>query len=285
MNSPIIARPVSSDLQPRVEQAEAAGLAYRQAGPADGPPVLLLHGYPESSYMWRHLLPPLAYAGRRAIAPDLAGFGDSPADRPGTWERHVESIERFRRELGIERVALVVHDWGGLIGLRWACDHPNLVEALAISSTGFFPDGRWHGLAEAIREEGTGEELMASMTREGFAGMFRQASRWIGDDALDEYWKAYSDEGRRHNQLDLYRSGDFEKLEPYRDCLAELGVPVLLVWGENDEFAPVAGAHRFQSELPETELVLIEDAGHFVFEDAAERCTSAVAGFLGRAAS
>ena len=88
-------------------------------------------------------MPALADAGWRALAPDLAGFGDSEPDPPGTWERHVESIERFRSELGIERCVLVVHDWGGLIGLRWACEHPEAIEALVISSTGFFPDGKW----------------------------------------------------------------------------------------------------------------------------------------------
>src|SRR4051794_28570164 len=128
---------------------EAAGLAYRAAGPDDGPAALLVHGYPESSYMWRGVLPALGEAGWRAVAPDLAGFGDSPADPPGTWERHVESLERLRSELGLERVLLVVHDWGGLIGLRWACDHPGAAGALVLSNTGFFPDGKWHGLADA----------------------------------------------------------------------------------------------------------------------------------------
>ena len=69
----------------------AAGLAYREAGPSDGPVALLLHGYPESSYMWREVLSALAGAGWRAVAPDLAGMGDSPPDPPGTWERHAET--------------------------------------------------------------------------------------------------------------------------------------------------------------------------------------------------
>ena len=77
--------------------ARAAGLAYRQQGPADGPPVLLVHGYPESSYMWNHALQALGDAGMRAIAPDLAGYGDSEPDPPGTWERHVESLRASRR--------------------------------------------------------------------------------------------------------------------------------------------------------------------------------------------
>ena len=253
-------------------------MRHREAG--DGPVVLLVHGFPESSYMWRDLLPRVADAGWRAVAPDLAGFGDSEPDPPGTWERHVEALETFRRELGIERCVLVVHDWGGLIGLRWACEHPEAVQALVISATGFFPDGKWHGMATAMRTPGTGEELVAALDRDGFAGVLRAASSGITDDAVDEYWKALGDDVRRHGLLELYRSGDFEKLRDYR--LADLDVPVLLLWGENDEFAPVAGANRFERELPDTELVVVEGAGHFVFEDAPERCAEAVTSFLAR---
>jgi haloalkane dehalogenase len=255
-------------------------LAHREAGPADAPVALLLHGYPESSYMWRDLMPALAEAGRRSVAPDLAGFGDSEPDPPGSWERHVESVERFRSELGIERCVLVVHDWGGLIGLRWACEHPDAVEALVISSSGFFADGKWHGMASAMRAPGVGEQLVDGLDRDGFAAVLRSASAGFPDDAIDEYWKAFADETRRRGQLELYRSGDFEKLAGYR--LADLAVPVLLVWGEKDEFAPVAGAHRFERELPDTELVVIEGAGHFVWEDAPERCAAAVTAFLTR---
>jgi haloalkane dehalogenase len=255
-------------------------LAHREAGPADARVALLLHGYPQSSYMWRELMPELAAAGWRAVAPDLAGFGESEPDPPGTWERHVESVERFRSVHGIDRCVPVVHDWGGLIGLRWACEHPDAVEALVISSTGFFPDGKWHGMATALRTPGTGEQLVEQLDRDGFASMLRGASGAFGDDAIDEYWKAFAGAARRRGHLELYRSGDFEKLAGYR--LADLGVPVLLVWGETDEFAPLAGARRFQRELPDTELVVAEGAGHFVWEDAPERCAEAVTAFLER---
>jgi haloalkane dehalogenase len=253
-------------------------LAHREAGAADAPVALLLHGYPQSSYMWRDLLPALAAAGWRAVAPDLAGFGDSEPDPPGTWERHLESVERFRRELGIERCVPVMHDWGGLIGLRWACEHPEAVAGLVISSSGFFPDGRWHGMATAMRTPGTGEQLVQGLDRDGFASVLRGAGRAFGDDAVDEYWKAFADPVRRRGHLELYRSGDFGKLAGYR--LADLEVPVLLVWGEHDQFAPLAGAHRFERELPDTELVVVEGAGHFVWDEAPERCAAAVASFL-----
>jgi len=258
----------------------AARLAYREAGPPDGPVALLLHGFPESSYLWRHLLPALADAGWRAIAPDFAGFGESDPDLPGTWERHVESLERFRNELGIERCVPVVHDWGGLIGLRWACEHPEAVRALVISSTGFFADGRWHGMAEAMRAPGTGEQLLESIDRDGFAGLLRGLSPAFDDAAIEQYWTSLADPVRRRGVLDLYRSGDFEKLAGYR--LADLDVPALIVWGASDEFAPVGGAHRFERELSRTELVVLEDAGHFVWEEAPERSAEAVTGFLAR---
>jgi haloalkane dehalogenase len=258
----------------------AAGLSYRDSGPADGPVALMLHGYPESSFMWAEVMPAVADAGWRAVAPDFAGFGDSPPDPPGTWEHQIEALERFRRELGIERCVPVVHDWGGLIGLRWACDHPDAVRALVISSTGFFPDGKWHGMAKALREPHTGEQMIGAVDRATFAEVMRQSIARIDDEAIDEYWKAYADDTRRRGQLELYRSGDFSKLEEYD--LATLDVPVLLLWGEHDEFAPVAGAHRFERTLPATELVVIEGAGHFVWEDAPADCAAALTGFLAR---
>jgi haloalkane dehalogenase len=258
----------------------AAGLSYRETGSADAPVVLLLHGFPASSFMWSDVMPALADAGWRAVAPDFAGYGDSEPDPPGTWERHMQSIESFRRELGIESCVLVVHDWGGLIGLRWACEHPDVVRALLISSTGFFPDGKWHGMAKALREPHTGEQMIGAIDRATFANVMRQSMAGVSDEALDEYWKAYTSAARRRSQLELYRSGDFSKLEEYD--LATLHVPVLLVWGERDEFAPVAGAHRFERELPDTELVVIEGTGHFVWDEAPRGCAEALTGFLAR---
>ena len=156
-------------VRPMVKRA--GEIAYREVngeagGDRESLPVLLLHGYPQTSFMWRHLMDALAASGRRAIAPDLPGYGDSPLTNDGTWESHVGAIEAFRQDLGLERVALVVHDWGGLIGMRWACDHPQAAGALALSGTGFFPDGKWHGLGEALRTEGAGEAVVDAIDRE-----------------------------------------------------------------------------------------------------------------------
>ena len=259
-------------------------LQHREAGTRGDPAVLLVHGYPQSSYMWRGVLPVLAAAGFHAVAPDLAGFGDSePGADGGAWEHHVEALERFRRAQGLERVALVVHDGGGLIGLRWACDHPGAAWALGISDTGFFADGRWHGLARTMQTEGKGEELIDGMAEEGFAAMLVQTSSGIGEADAREYFKAFADEPRRRGQLELYRSGDFSQLARYEGCLAGLGVPTLLLWGEDDPFAPVTGAERFLREIPGAELEVIEGTGHFVVDEAPQRYGELLAGFLTRA--
>lgn len=257
-------------------------LSFRQEGEPTQGDVLLLHGFPESSYMWRELLGPIAAAGWRATAPDLAGFGDSPVDPPGTWTRHVESVERFRAEAGLqEPLVLVVHDWGGLIGLRWACDHPEAVRALAISDTGFFSDGKWHDLAAAMRTPGTGEELVANMDREGLGAALRALSAGMTDEAIDDYARCLEDDARKANVLELYRSGQFEELDAYEGRLGALDVPTLVLWGEDDPFAPVASAERFVREIPSSRLSVVEGAGHFVFADAPQRCADELVSFLG----
>jgi haloalkane dehalogenase len=260
----------------------AAGLAYRVAGDSAGRASLLVHGYPESSYMWRYVVGALADAGWSAFAPDLPGYGDSEPDPPATWERHVEAIERFVSGLGLGPVALVMHDWGVMIGLRWACDHPGSVSALCISDGGFFTDRRWHDLAEAMRTPGEGERLLDSYTRAGFGEALRQFCGSMSEEVVDEYWKAFADQARRAGHLELYRSGDFEKLLPYDGCVAALGVPALILWGEQDRFASVRMAHRFHGELPGSELAIFDGAGHFVWEDAPERSARALVEFLDR---
>lgn len=262
--------------------ARAGGLAYREAGASSDPAVLLVHGYPESSYMWRDALPALAGAGWRALAPDLPGYGDSAPDPPATWERHTQALGRFVEELDPGPVALVTHDWGVMIGLRWACEHPDAVSALVISDGGFFSDRRWHDLANVMRTPGEGEQLIRAYTYEGFQAAMHAVSSGISEEAVDEYWKAFADDTRRLGQLELYRSGDFDKLVPYEGRVAALDVPALILWGADDRFAGVAMAQRFHEELPGSELAVLDDAGHFVWEDEPQRTTAALVDFLGR---
>lgn len=259
-------------------------IAYREQRPdgwaAGDPSALLVHGWPESSYMWRELMPVVVEAGYRAVAPDLPGYGDSEPDPPGSWEHHTEALDRFSRAVGLERPVLVVHDWGTMIGLRWACDRGDAVSGLVISDGGFFSDRRWHDLANVLRTPGEGEAFIEGFTRDAFDGALRAASPAMTDAALDEYWKAFADPVRRAGSLELYRSGDFDKLEPYEGRVAGLGVPALIVWGAEDRFAGVRMAHRFHEEIDGSELLVIEGAGHFVWEDEPERAGRATERFL-----
>ena len=265
------------------ELKRAAGLAYRESLPAGDPgprPVLCIHGFPETSYMWRELMDAASEAGHRVLAPDMPGSGDSPAEAPNTWERLVEALERFVATLALEPVVLVVHDWGGLIGLRWACDNPERVAATVISDTGFFADGRWSGMAKGLRAPGTGEEMLDGLDRESFGQLMATSSEGMDEGAMDEYWRSLGTPEGRAAQLEMYRSGDFAELAPYEGALGRMARPPLLLWAEDDPIAPVAGANRLQAEIPDAELEVVEGSGHFLYSDAPARCSVAVTDFL-----
>lgn len=256
--------------------------SYREAEPEgeqSGPPVLLIHGFPESSRMWEPLMADLAAHGRRCLAPDLYCLGDSDDPGPATFERNLEAVGTFHSEMELEEVELVVHDWGGFVGLAWAVENPECVASLVISDAGFFSDGRWHGIAEALRGE-QGEEIIEQLDRDGFAGLLGADGAPFEDETIDAYWHPFAEGRGRQATLEFYRSMDFSKLIPYEDGLAELGVPVLLLWGAEDKFAPLSGAERFRREIPGAELLVIDGAGHFVYDEEAGRCSDAIVDFL-----
>ena len=264
------------------ELRRSGAISYREAAPPgteSGDPVLLAHGFPESSRMWAPLMGALSEAGRRCVAPDLYCLGDSDDPGPATFERNLEAFTALHAELDLGRVAVVVHDWGGFIGLAWACEHPDLVSALVISDTGFFSDGKWHGLAQAMRGE-QGEKLVAALDRDGFAALLRGDGADFSDEDLDAYWAPFEQRRGREATLEFYRSMDFEKLAPYQGKLGNLGVPTLLLWGAEDQFARLASAHRFAREIPGAELAALDGTGHFVFDQEPGATTARVVEFL-----
>ena len=229
--------------------------------------------------MWVPLMDALTAQGRRCVAPDLYCLGDSDDPGPATFERNLEAFRALHAELDLGRVALVVHDWGAFVGLAWACENPELVSALVIADSGFFSDGKWHGMAEMLRSP-QGEDVMAAIDREGFAGLIRADGADFTEEDVDAYWHPFANGRGREATLEFYRSMDFEKLAPYDGKLATLGVPTLLLWGAEDGFAPIAGAHRFEREIPNARLVAIEGAGHFVFDQEREQTVREVCSFL-----
>ena len=266
-----------------IELRRSGPLAYREAvpdGAESGPPVVLVHGFPESSLMWEPLMAALAERGRRSVAPDLYCLGASEDPGPATFERNLDAFTELVDELGLGRCALVVHDWGGFIGLAWASSHPESVAALVISDTGFFADGKWHGMAEAVRGDrgrGAGRARSTATPSPGCSAPAAPSSTRRRSTPTGRRSPTGAAARRRSSSIARWTS---RSSSPTRASSAALGVPTLLLWGADDPFAPLAGAHRFEREIPGAELVAIEGAGHFVFDQEPERTTGAVVDFL-----
>lgn len=240
-----------------------AEASYRDEG--EGEPVLYLHGFPSSSYLWRHVMEEVS-EGYRTLAPDYPGFGDSALNGPHTWQAFVEWTDELVDQLEIAPVHLGVHDWGGLIGLAWACLHPEKVGSLLITDTSFRAKDRWHAAAAQWRTPGVGESLIGEMTMDGFRS-FVGSFTSLDETTLAEYWKGLSTPERRAAKLEMYRSLEFEMFEPLEPKLPDVAPGrVLVVWGELDPVLPTKWAFRFGHKLG-ADVKIMEGAGHFLQEE------------------
>jgi haloalkane dehalogenase len=240
---------------------------YLDYGKLDAPVVLLLHGFPESSLLWGEAVLAIQKAGFRAIAPDLPGFGESEAfHEPSTWERYGEFISEFTDELSIMQFHLVTHDWGALIGTRWACTLPGRVQSLIISDATFSPDFVWHKDALIIRSLGGGEQWVAYLkSKLVFEGFMKKSVPNVSEAIVEDFYKLFSDPIKEKITLELYRSGDMDKLEIYRGRLAEfLSMPITIIFGEHDSFIhPELGLKLKNEELHHASFHIIPGVGHF----------------------
>lgn len=256
-------------MTPTVQTVEIGGrvAAFREKG--DGDSILYLHGFPTSGYLWRHVME-VTSERYRAVACDFPGFGDSEVmERPHTWENLIDWLDSFVDAAGLAPVHLGVHDWGGLIGLAWACRHPMKVSSLLITNTSFRAKDRWHALAQQWREPGVGEEMIGDITFDGFSNLVGVISS-VPEDALQEYWKGMATPERRAAKLQMYRSLDFEMLAPLEPLLPDVASGrVLVVWGGGDPFLSTKLGFRFGARLG-CDVTVIDDAGHFLQEDRGE---------------
>lgn len=236
-------------------------------GLINAPAVLFLHGFPESSLLWGEIVTSVQKAGYRAIAPDLPGFGQSEAfNEPSTWERYMEFISDFIEELSLEQFHLVTHDWGSLIGSRWACSNPELVRSLIIADATYSPDFVWHKDALIMRSLGGGEQFIEYLKNKSvFEGFIKKSIPNISQAIVEDFYKLFSDPTRIKIALELYRSGDMDKLEVYRGRLAEfLSMPVSIIFGEHDSYIlPEYGRKLKEEELHHAYFHIIPGAGHF----------------------
>ncbi|WNG17684.1 alpha/beta fold hydrolase [Cystobacter fuscus] len=267
---------------------------YREAGPADAPVVVLLHGYPSSSHMYRNLIPALADR-YHVIAPDLPGFGLSamPSREAFTYSfaSYAELIDALLEQLGARRYALYVMDYGAPTGFRLALRHPERVAALITQNGNAYEEGLqafWDPIkalwADNSREHR--DAVRPFMTLEGTRSQYVNGVKDVS--RLDPAaWL--------HDQFFLDRPGNIEiQLEliyDYRNNVAlypkfqeffrTYQPPTLIVWGANDNIFPAEGAKAFLRDLPNAELHLL-DSGHFALEDKADEIVPLMRDFLAR---
>lgn len=257
--------------------------------------MVLLHGFPTSSHMFRHLIPALADR-YHVIAPDHIGFGQSampsPQDFPYTFEALTQVTSDLLEQLGVDRFAMYVQDYGAPIGWRLALQAPDRVTAIVTQNGNAYVEGFvkpfWDGVFAYA--EAPGPETEAPMR----GALTPEITRWqyvngVADPSL------VSPDNWVHDQALLDRPGNDEiQLRLFRDYPTNVDlypkvhqyfrdsqVPVLAVWGANDEIFGPAGAEAFRQDLPQAEIHLLE-SGHFALESHLENITQYIRDFLGR---
>jgi pimeloyl-ACP methyl ester carboxylesterase len=274
-------------------QVDGVRVFYREAGPADAPVLLLLHGFPSASHMFRDLIPLLA-DDFRLIAPDLPGFGQSempPRDAfDYTFDNLARVIGRFTEVIGLQRFAVYVFDYGAPTGFRLAAEHPDRVAAIISQNGNAYEEGLSEGWApiRAYWEDpspANREALRALLAPETTVWQYTNG---VADEtavspdgySLDNFYLARP--GADEAQLDLF--GDYKSnvaLYPsFQEYFRTYAPPTLAVWGRNDPFFLPAGAEAFKRDNPNAEVRLL-DTGHFALETHAAEIATAIRTFLG----
>ena len=268
---------------------------YREAGSTDGPVLLLLHGFPSSSHMFRDLIPRLADQFR-LIAPDFPGFGQS--DMPGrdvfgyTFDKIAGVIDRFTEVLGLQRFGIYVFDYGAPTGFRLAARHPERIAALISQNGNAYEEGLSDGWAPIRaywedRSPANREALRTFLAPETTLWQYTHGApdpELISPDgySLDNFYLARP--GADEVQLDLF--GDYKsnvELYPsFQEYFRTYTPPTLAVWGRNDPFFLPAGAEAFKRDIADAEVRFF-DTGHFALETHADEIAAAIRTFLAKA--
>jgi pimeloyl-ACP methyl ester carboxylesterase len=268
---------------------------YREAGPREAPVVVLLHGFPTSSHMFRHLIPALADR-YHVIAPDHIGFGYSSApslgEFPYTFEALTDITAGLLDHLGIARYALYVQDYGAPIGWRLATRFPEKISAIITQNGNAYTDGFveafWDGLFAYASAPGPDTEPLVR------GALTLESTRWqylngVPDESLvsPDTWTLdqtlLNRPGNDEIQLRLFRDypTNVDLYPAVHEYFRTSQVPLLAVWGEGDEIFSPDGARAFQRDLPDAEIHLLE-SGHFALESHLDVITGYIRGFLGR---
>jgi pimeloyl-ACP methyl ester carboxylesterase len=278
----------------RSVDVEGLQIFFREAGPRDAPHVLLLHGFPTSSHMFRNLIPALA-ARFHVIAPDYPGFGNSSMPKAGefdyTFDRLADVMDHFTMEVGLDRYAMYVQDYGAPIGFRLAVRHPQRIRALVVQNGNAYEEGLgefWQPL-RAYWQEPT------SSHREALRNFVRlEATQWLYTHGVrrperisPDNWRidqALLDRpGNEEIQLQLFRSyASNPPLYPqWQEYFRRHQPPTLIVWGKNDQVFATEGAHQYKRDLEHVEFHLL-DTGHFALEEKGDVIADLMRSFLER---
>ncbi|GLY02458.1 MULTISPECIES: alpha/beta hydrolase [Actinoplanes] len=267
---------------------------YREAGPADGPVVLLLHGFPTSSWQFRNLIPLLADK-YRVIAPDYPGFGHSAspdrADFDYTFANYADLMHGLLDQLGVDRYAFYAFDYGAPTGYRLALQGPERVTAMIVQNGNAYEEGLlefWNPIkaywAEDTPEKREGVRPILSEETTEFQYTHGVADRTrLDPDAWLHDITQLARPGNDDIQLDLFKDyGTNVGLYPrFQEFFRTHRPPTLIVWGQNDYIFPPEGAHPYLKDLPDAELHLL-DTGHFLLEDQLDAAGPLIRDFLDR---
>lgn len=245
-----------------------------EAGPADASEALVLvHGNPGSADDWERLL---GVAGEhlRAVALDLPDFGETvaPDGFAHTVPGYAGFLDRLLETLAIERVHLLLHDFGGPIGLAWAAAHPDRFASVVLIDTGFLPGYRWHRLARLWRTPIVGELFQATTTRSGFRWLInRSEPRGLPRAFVDRMYDHY-DRRTKRAVLELYRATDDPSVisKAVAEPLRGRNIPALVIWGEHDGYLPSSYAQRQREVFPDAAVHVLPASGHWPYADAPE---------------
>lgn len=285
----------SAQVKYRTVEVDGLDIFYREAGPQDAPTILLLHGFPTSSHMFRNLIPKLADK-YHVIAPDYPGFGNSSAPAVETFEytfdHLAEVVEKFTEKVGAKRYSLYVMDYGAPIGFRLAVKHPERVDALIVQNGNAYEEGIDNEFWKPIKTywaERTPEHadalrdfLTLDATKWQFTHGVRDAEA-ISPDNWGHVQPLLDRPGNQEIQLALFYSyGSNPPLYPeWQKYLREHQPPTLIAWGKNDQIFPPAGAYPYKRDLKNVEFHLL-DTGHFVLEEEGAQVAHLIREFLGK---
>lgn len=279
----------------KVEKVDGIDLFYREAGSPDRPTIVLLHGFPSSSHMYRNLIPLLADK-YHVIAPDYPGFGQSAAPSREqyryTFDNLSKTIGRLLEQKGVDRYALYVMDYGAPVGFRLAAANPNRVTAFVVQNGNAYQEGIDDAFWKPIKDywrTGAPKERDALRWLTSMKSTHWQYSDGVKDVSLlnPDAWtmdQAYLDRpGNQEIQLDLfydYRS-NIPLYPKWQEYFRDRKPPTLVVWGKNDKVFVAAGAEPYRKDNPEAEIHLL-DTGHFALETHAGEIAAHIRDFLGR---